>query len=337
MVTPEYIIDLPSPEIVRSADVPHRLVNLLNNAHQYAYIKTLQFAPTNELAEALEFAAFRGVKVAVFADNPHRSKTDLLDSMSAFYENIPPYVIPTYRWANPLINWVKDLKIKGIPLGEIGLREHDKAIAIDGRGLVGGVNINPYDFGRKDFLIDYPEPHPVAKALKQYLVSQVENKPLHSTKIDSKSDLMVEMHRPFRWDIYTKACRWVVQAQDQINLTTPFVPIGRLLHLLLLKSKEIPVKVNLSSVDDVWTKQTPYKELFDLSIKQMELSIYHGHRLEIDHASEPIHAKVLQVGSQIMFGSHNFWEPGIFGLNREMDIATTDPQIVELVSQAVTV
>lgn len=325
----------PNPEIILSEEVSGKLTDLINQAHHTVYIKTLQFSPTDELHQALEAAVTRQVEVAVFADNPHRDIPDLVSSMSALYTALPDYIHPTYRWANPLINAIKDLKIKGIPLGDVILREHDKAISIDGKGLVGGVNINPYDFNRRDFLISFPRELAVAKAVHGYLEAQVKNINTRTYKIDENTQMLVESHQPFDWGIYSQACRWVAAETEAVNLTTPLMPIGRLLHTMLLKSQEIPVSINLSSPDDMWYKETPYKELFNLSLKQMESPIYRGNQLNIRHAPENTHAKVLQVGHKVIFGSHNFWEPGIFGLNREMVITSTDPHIVDLVSQAV--
>lgn len=330
------------PKIVEAAVVPQRLTELVSHAQRSVYIKTLHFAPSTELHQALQDADKRGVKLALFADNPYRSPETLMQSIygdlsdvPGLVDALPDYVKPTYRWAKAWINKLKDTRLKGMGLGEVILREHDKAISIDGIGLVGGVNLEPYSFGLKDFLLEFPQGNAVSGAIETYLQSFIDMKKPENQQVTDDTQLLVESHRLLDWTIYRKACRWVAEEQNSVQLVTPFMPFGRILHNLLLKSKQVPVNLNLSSENDIWYTQPPYKGLFNLALHQMDLPFYRGHNLQIHHAEVPTHAKVLLAGNRTLLGSHNFWAPGIYGLNREMAIATSDQSIVDVVRKAV--
>jgi cardiolipin synthase len=206
-------------------------------------------------------------------------------------------------------------------------RNHIKLYIIDDTAAwVGGVNLFDEAFEMIDFMVKFSDRH-IIQILKEQFFKVNERKPStnYLKRCDSYNDFLVDNGTWNSSLIYDTAVDMVQEAQHSILFVSQFVPDGKMLSLLLEKSKAgIKVEVLTSEESGKQFVALPYNLTY-LTYKRKT----RNSTIDLQHLHKRVHAKLLVIdGKTALFGSHNLVEIGVKLGTEEIAMKTVDLALV---------
>ncbi|MGE5042375.1 MAG: phospholipase D-like domain-containing protein [Candidatus Levyibacteriota bacterium] len=217
-------------------------------------------------------------------------------------------------------------------------RNHVKLTIVDDTAWFGGVNIASDHFEKADFMVKITDPE-LVHALGQVFFQVNEDKPKKDYRIDVDARNAIYVDRGDRGKsiILDEAQRMLHRVHESIDFISQFPPSATVLDAMVERAKEgVDVHIITQSKRHLESNSIPFgllmKRNYQKFLKKTEgvSNVYVDH-FEGHHGR--VHAKMLIVdGREALWGSHNLDIAGVRAGTQEVDIKTTDLQLVRKLS-----
>lgn len=287
----------------------------------------------DQLGPALIRAAGRGVKVELHIDWISR---DYVHGKIAFAPRFKPsqrrYAAALHQKNRIMVQALKDAGVTVVFVNKpdwlakilaVAGRNHIKMYMVDTKIVwLGGVNILDLALQHIDFMVAYTDQAMIKVLETAFFATNWRDEVL---PFSGDSTLLIDGGKRGKSVIYDRALRLIDQAEQSIVFVSQFVPDGVLLKALVSKAKAgCAIKIITSPATAMQFSQWPYKVTY-LKCQQALKKV----GVQITHLPKKVHCKLLLVDEdQALFGSHNLIETGIKLGTAEVDIQTTESDIV---------
>lgn len=285
------------------------------------------------LGPALIKAAGRGVKVELHIDwisrdyvhgkislTPRFKPTQRRYAAELHQKN--RVMIQTLKAAGVVVSFVNKPDWLAKILAVAG-RNHIKMYMVDEKIVwLGGVNILDLALQHLDFMVSYSDSVLISTLKKAFFDTKWQNE---IVPFGDDSTLLIDGGKRGQSVIYDHALQLIDRAEHAITFTSQFVPEGALLKSLVAKARQgCEIQVITSPITMMQFSQWPYKMTY---LKcQQELDKV---GLKVIHLPKKIHCKLLLVDEyEALFGSHNLIETGIRLGTAEVDVQTSEPELI---------
>lgn len=292
--------------------------------------------PTLEMIDLLKEVAQRGVDARVLVDSYSLMTIN-------FQNNFPPV-----RWfrersiSNELrrilrrrekatLAMLQDLRGAGVRVDlsnkpnlvqrfipQLG-RDHQKAEVIDGTGFLMGFNFTGYNFTAFDLAIALTDKKIVESLAEEMVVGSKNDREICCT---DETSLLIDSGKMGQSIILDRAAEMVRNATEDVWLVSLFRPNGKLAHQMD-RARKRGVGVEAITSREDWMRVVPlyYKFLYRMNRLIEGLM---QHRVPVRFHNPDIHAKFLIADQQVLFGSHNFVQEGVWAGTREIGLFSTN-------------